>query len=455
MKIILVGSNHAGTSFIRTLKTVIPDAEITAYERNTNTSFLGCGIAVWVAGEFDEPGGLFYSSPESLKNDYGVNLKVNHEVISIDKEKKEVTVLNLEDGSKFTDTYDKLVFAGGSWPIEPRVKGIEFKNVVLAKTYEHAKHLIEYANDPKIRDVAIVGAGYIGIELAEAFHIKGKRVTVYDIKSHIINRYFDDNFTSVLERKMASEGVKLALGQEVVEFKSQNNKDVSSIVTDKGEYKTDLAVICIGFRPRTEAMTELMKTTNGAIIVDKFQRSVSNSDVYAVGDACALKHSVTENNRNVTFATNAVKSGLVAALHIAGLNIPFPGVVGTNALNAFGCHYTSTGLTREVARANGFEDAESVTWTDMDRPEFMKSSEKVECSIVYSPKTLRILGAQIGSWGESVHTETIYMFALAIQQGLTIPELALTDVFFLPHFNKPFNFFLVPMLKALGLNYKR
>ncbi|WP_029608878.1 FAD-dependent oxidoreductase [Mycoplasma simbae] len=453
MKIILVGANHAGTSFIRTLKNVNKDVEITAYDRNTNTSFLGCGIAVWVAGEFDEPGGLFYSSPESLRNDYGVNLKTSHEVVAVDKDKKQVTVRNLEDGTTFVDSYDKLVFAGGTWPIEPKIKGIEYNNIVLSKLYQHAQKLIEYANDKDIRDVTIVGAGYIGVELVEAFKLKGKKVTLIDVNKRVASNYFGEEFTSVMEENMRKEGVTLALGEKVVEFRSQNGKDVSSVVTDKGEYKTDLVVMCVGFKPRTD-FVELEKLPNGAIIVDEFQRSVSNQDIYAIGDSCALKHVVTGDNRHVALATNAVKSGLVAALHIAGVNVPFPGVAGTNAINVFDCHYAGTGFTLEAAKANGFADAASVHWEDMDRPEFMREAEKVAITVVYDSKTFKLLGVQLGSWGKTLHAETIYMFALAIQKGLTLPEIALTDVFFLPHFNKPFNFFLVPMLKALGISYK-
>nr|WP_318027117.1 hypothetical protein [Mycoplasmopsis bovis] len=109
---------------------------------------------------------------------------------------------------------------------------------------------------------------------------------------------------------------------------------------------------------------------------------------------------------------------------------------------------------KKLLRRNGLTDVASVYFEDFDRPEFMSTSEKVACKIVYDTKTLKLVGAQIGSWGNAIHTETIFMLALAIQKGLTLPEIALTDVYFLPHFNKPFNFVLVPILKALGIDYK-
>ncbi|MBN0919203.1 FAD-dependent oxidoreductase [[Mycoplasma] gypis] len=457
MRILVIGANHAGTSFLRTLKTVNPNAEVVAYDRNNNTSFLGCGIAVWVGGEFNDPAGLFYSSPDILKNEYGVDLKINHEVIKINKEKKEVLVKNVLTGEEFSDHYDKLVFAGGTWPIEPPFPGREYKNILLSKLFQHAEEIVEKANDDKIKNVVVVGAGYIGVELVEAFNIKGKQVTLIDLQERVTPNYFDKEFTDIMENNMKEAGVKLHLGESVKEFKSKDGVNVSSVVTDKGEYDADLVILCIGFKPRTNALEGVEKLPNGAIKVDEFQRSISDKDIYAIGDSCAMQNVVTHDYAHTALATNAVKSGLVAALHLAGMDVPFPGVAGTNAINVFDCHYSSTGLTKQMAIRLGFKEDEVAeqSWTDNDRPEFMSTYEKVSCRIVYNPKTLKLLGVQIGSWGKAIHTEVIYMFAMALQKGLTLPEIALTDVYFLPHFNKPFNFFLMPMLHALGLKYKK
>lgn len=452
MKIIVIGANHAGTSFMRTLKVVNPSIEVTAYDRNTNTSFLGCGIAVWVKGAAKEPEGLFYSSPEELRNKYNINLKTAHEVIRIDRTKKMVVVKDLSTGKEFNDTYDKLVFAGGSWPIQPKIPGIEYDNIVLSKLYQQAQVLVEKANDKKIKNVVVVGAGYIGTELVEAFHEKGKHVTLIDLSQRVIGNYFGKEFTDEMEHAMKTAGVQLALGEKVVSFKSKDGKAVSAVVTDKNEYPADLVVMSVGFRPLTNVLSDVAKLPNGAIKVNAAQQSIDDENIYVIGDSAALKHCVTHDYEHVALATNAVKTGIVAALNIAGVKVPFPGVAGTNAINVFGCNYSSTGFTEEVAKAHGFKAA-SQYFEDNDRCEFMKKYDKVACKIVYDTETMRLLGVQIGSWGKFNHTEVNYMFGLAIQKGLTLPEIALTDVFFLPHFNKPFNFFLVPMLKALGIKY--
>ncbi|WP_029905594.1 FAD-dependent oxidoreductase [Mycoplasmopsis opalescens] len=454
MKIIVIGANHAGTSFLRTLKTVNPSAEVTAYDRNTNTSFLGCGIAVWVGGAMEQPDGLFYSSPDILKNEYGVNLKIQHDVIRVNRVAKTVTVKNLVTGEEFEDNYDKLVYAGGTWPIEPNLPGAKLENIMLSKLFQHAEILVQKANDKNIKNVVVVGGGYIGTELVEAYQLRGKKVTLIDLQDRVVPNYLDEEFTSIMEKNMVKDGITLALGQKVMEFKSKDGVHVSSVVTDKGEYDADLVIMSVGFRPNTDALVDVEKLPNGAVKVNEFQQSISDENVYVIGDSAALKHCVTGEYAHVALATNAVKTGVVAALNIAGVKVPFPGVAGTNAINVFGCKYASTGLTEVVAKKAGFAEAASEYWEDNSRCEFMSTYEKVATKVVYDKKTLRILGFQIGSWGKENHTEVAYLFGLAIQKGLTLPEMALTDVFFLPHFNKPFNFFLVPMLHALGLKYK-
>ncbi|WP_036463850.1 FAD-dependent oxidoreductase [Mycoplasmopsis sturni] len=455
MKILVVGANHAGTSFLRTLQTINPEHQVVAYDRNSNTSFLGCGIALWVGGEFESSEGLFYSSPAILKDDYKVDLKTEHEVIKINREKKEVLVKDLQTGKEFVDTYDKLVFAGGTWPIEVPLPGRNLKNVMVSKLFQHAEEILEVANNKKIKNVVVVGAGYIGIEIVEAFHLKGKKVTLIDTQDRVIGNYFDSEFTDAMEKRMKEEGIQLQMGELVTEFKSKDGEHVSSVVTNKGEYKADLVILAIGFKPRTDALEGVAKLPNGAIEVDEFQRSISDQDIYAIGDSAAMMNVALGQRTHTALATNAVKTGLVAALHIAGVNVPFPGVVGTNAINVFNCHYSSTGITKKVAERFGLTDVAEEYWIDNDRPEFMREYDKVACKITYDKKTMRLLGAQIGSWGKFIHTEVIYMFALAIQRKMTLPEIALTDVYFLPHFNKPFNFFLMPQLNALGIKYKK
>lgn len=453
MKIIVVGINHAGTSAIRTLIAQNSKHEIVAYDRNDNISFLGCGIALTVGGIVKNPDDLFYSNPSKLSAK-GAKINMNHDVIEINPENKTVKVKNLENGNDFEDSYDKLIYAAGSWPIE--IPGIDeekanLQNIEVCKLYQHAKQLIKKADEPEIKEVTIIGSGYIGLELAEAYHIKGKKVTLIDFENRILPRYFDEEFTNDVEKQLQNAGIVLALGEKVIDFDGKDGK-VTKVITDKGQYSADLVIKCIGFKPNTELIPTAEKTKNGALIVDKHMKT-SLPNIYAIGDSVAMHHAAYNCNVQVALATNAVKSGIVAASNINGVNaVKIDSVVGTNAINVFENKMASTGISEEAAKRYGIDVGVSYV-EDNDRPEFMEEYTLTKFKIVFDKQSLRVLGAQVGSSHGESHTEVIFYLALAIQQKLTLLDLAFTDVYFLPHFNKPFNFVLAAILKALGLNY--
>lgn len=215
MKIAVVGCTHAGTAAVKNMAELYPEAKITVYERNDNVSFLSCGIALYVGGVVKDANGLFYSSPSELQ-EMGVNMKMKHEVTNIDTDGKKIAVRNLETNKEFEDTFDKLVMTTGSWPIIPNLEGIDLNNVVLCKNYQHANHIIEKAKQAK--KIAVIGAGYIGAELVEAFEVYGKEVTFIDSADRILNKYLDPEFTNLMETEFENRGVKLALNQAVTKF---------------------------------------------------------------------------------------------------------------------------------------------------------------------------------------------------------------------------------------------
>jgi len=454
MKIIVVGINHAGTSAIRTLLTQNPELKVTAYDRNTNISFLGCGIALAVGGMVKNMQDLFYCDQIRLE-DMGAEVHMEHDVTSIDYRNKTVTVVDLKTGAAKQDSYDKLIYAAGSWPMDiPGIpeKNAHLENVMLCKLYQHAAELVKKADEPEIRSVAVIGAGYIGIELAEAYRQKGKKVTLIDFENRVTARYYDPEFTDRLEEDIRASGVTLALGERVVDFRGEGGR-VAAVVTDKGEYPADLVVKAIGFKPNTELLPDAEKVSNGAIIVNG-RMETSLPDIYAIGDAAAMYHAALRQPMQVALATNAVKSGLAAACAVNGVaGVQIESVAGTNALCVFGNNLASTGLCETVAKAIGMDVGSSFI-EDADRPEFMQDYGVTWIKLVYEKSTLRLVGAQIGSRGEVNHTEVIYFLALAIQKSMGLLDIAFTDVYFLPHFNKPFNFILTAILKVVGLDYE-
>ena len=443
MKMVVVGCTHAGTAAVVNLKELHPESEITIYEKNDNLSFLSCGIALNVGGVIKETKNLFYNSPENLAK-MGVVTNMKHEVLNIDFENKTLKVKNLLNNEEFEDNYDKLVLTLGSWPIVPKFEGGDLDNILLCKNHDHAIEIIEKSKNAK--NVVIIGAGYIGVELVEAFEMQGKNVTLIDAEERIMAKYLDKEFTDIAEKEFVDRGVNLVLGEKVSKFEGENGK-VTKVVTNNGSYEGDLVVLCIGFAPNTKLVQGKLDTLpNGAIIIDEYMRT-SKEDVFAAGDCCVVKYNPAHDTRYIPLATNAVRMGTLVARNIVEPTLKYMGTQGTSGIKIYEKCIASTGLTEEVAKATTKMNVASVELTDNYRPEFMPTYLPATIKLVFDKDTRRIIGGQIIS--DIDLTQFMNTLSVVIQNEMTIEELAMTDFFFQPHFNKPWSLLNAVALKAL------
>lgn len=442
MKVVVIGCTHAGTAAILNLKRINPDVEITVFERNDNISFLSCGIALYVGGVVKDPQGLFYCSPEKLK-ELNVDTRMKHDVKNVDIKGKKVRVVNMETGIEFNETFDKLIITSGSWPIIPPIKGIDLNNILLSKNFNHSNEIIERAKHSK--KIIVVGAGYIGVELVEAFRDNGKEVVLVDAEERILSKYFDKEYTDIAEESFRQRGIVIATGEKVVRFEGENG-NVTKVVTDKNEYETDMVIMCVGFVPNTQLFKgQLDMLPNGAIKVDEYMRT-SDYDVMAAGDCCSVYYNPLKTYRYIPLATNAVRMGTLAALNLSENKIKHPGTQGTSGIKIYENNMSSTGLTYETAKNEGL-DVDFVYAVDNYRPEFMPTYEKVTFKVVYEKSSRRIVGAQLTSKADL--TQSINTISVCIQNGMTVEELAFIDFFFQPHYNKPWNFINLAGLNSL------
>ncbi len=450
MKIVVVGINHAGTHTVLAARKLYPNAEIIGIDRNTNISFLACGIALWVGDVVKESKGLFYSNVDFLQKK-NIDVRTEQEVINVDFKNKSITVKNLKDDKEYTETYDKLVLGTGSWPIVPPFEGVNAEGVKICKLYQHAQEIKKLALSKDVKNVVVVGAGYIGIELVEAFHIQGKTVTLVDMANRIMPRYFDEEFTSPIQNTMVKEGINLALGEKLIRFVTNDEGHVVSVDTDKGNYPCDIALMAIGFRPNTgmfKGKLDLI-TPSGAIKTNEYMET-SEKDVFAIGDSVATFNNATGKLGSIALATNAVRTGVVAAFNLNGPKLKHPGVQGTNGISVFGYNLTSVGLSEVAAKMDKDLEYKTVLHTDNAMPEFMPENHKVTAKLLWDAKTQRIIGGQIASKGH--HEDAIIAISLAIQTKTTIQDLALLDIFFLPHFDKPVHWLSETALKGIGFS---
>lgn len=443
-KIVVVGANHAGTAAVKTLLGNYADKhEVVVYDRNNNISFLGCGMALWIGNQISKPDGLFYADKASLEA-MGAKVTMEAEVYKVDYNQKKVFV-KLNDGTEVEESYDKLILATGSLPIIPNIPGKDLENVQQVKLYQNAAEVIEKIKNPEIKNITVVGAGYIGVELAEAFERHGKNVTMIDIADTCLPAYYDEPFTSMMKENLAKHNINLEFGQMVKELKGKDGK-VCTVVTDKKEIPAEMVILSIGFRPNNALGKESLELfRNGSYLVNKKQET-SMKDVYAIGDCATVYDNAIDNTNYIALATNAVRSGIVAAHNAAGTEIESIGVQGSNGICIYDLKMVSTGITVGKAEKLGIE-VEYTDFEDTQKPGFIETTNPdVKLRIVYDKKTRVVLGAQMAS--EYDMSMGIHMFSLAIQEKVTIDRIALLDIFFLPHFNQPYNYITMAALGA-------
>lgn len=475
VKTVIIGSNHAGIAAANTLLDHYPDQQVIMIDKSNSLSYLGCGSPLWVGRQIDSYETLFYTNKEAFE-EKGATIYMETRVVSINFSKKIVSCCGV-NGEVFEETYDNLILATGSKPIKLNLPGNDYEGIHCLKTFEDCIVIDEALNQTMVNNVAVVGAGYIGVEMAEAIKRRGKNVLLFDIESQVLSAYYDSWLSDDMSRTLSENGVELHLNEKVTSYQKNDVKEVflryieelieeikinpdakaakdkiasldnkvSSIVTDRGEYPVDLVVNALGFIPNVDLGEGHLKLSKEkAYLVDEHQRT-SISEVYAIGDCATIYSNALNDVTHIALATNAVRSGIVAGHSIGGSDIKSLGVQGSNGISIFGRNMVSTGISYEKAQKLGF-DVAMTDFEDLQKLSFMKDNEQVKLRIVYDKVSRRILGTQMSSKGDM--SMGIHMFSLAIAKQVTVDELALLDIFFLPHFNQPYNYITMAALSA-------
>jgi NADPH-dependent 2,4-dienoyl-CoA reductase/sulfur reductase-like enzyme len=442
-KIVLIGANHAGTAAANTLLDNYPGKhEVVIFDRNDNISYLGCGTALWVGRQISGYEGLFYAN-RGVFEAKKAQVHMETEITAIDFDAKKVTARD-KAGREFTETYDKLILATGSLPVAPKIPGMDLPGVEVVKLFQDGQKIDRLLDQPGINRVAVVGAGYIGVELAEAVQRRGKQVLLFESMNTSLSSYYDDWFTHDMDGILKANGISLHFGERVQEIKGSGT--VEAIVTDKGTSPVDLVIMAIGFRPNAALGAGRLDTfSNGAYQVNKRQET-NIAGVYAVGDCATVYSNALDQCAYIALATNAVRSGIVAGHNICGTPLESAGVQGSNGICIYGYKMVSTGLSVSAAEKAGFTPLYT-QWEDTQKPAFITGdNHKVKIRIVYDKTTRRVLGAQMASYNDI--SLGIHLFSLAIEEKVTIDKLKLLDIFFLPHFNQPYNYLTMAALSA-------
>ncbi|WP_334329867.1 FAD-dependent oxidoreductase [Companilactobacillus sp. HBUAS59699] len=431
MKVVVVGCTHAGTAAIDQILQDHPGTEVTVYERDDNISFLSCGIALYLGHKVKRLEDMFYSDPSELEK-LGAKVFMKHDVLKIDAKNKKLMIENIKTSEVFEDTYDKLIMTTGSYVQVPPIMGIDNSKILMCKSYAQAREIYETAKDHK--RIAIVGGGYIGVELAESYANTDHEVTLVQAGDQLLNHYIDKSMSENITKLLRDHGVNVFLNERVSGF---SGDDQVVIETNKEDHKADLVIVCTGFIANTELLRgQVDMDRRGAIIINEYVQT-SDPDIYAAGDACTVNFNPTGKPAYMPLATNAIRQGALAGMNVFGNVQKYMGTQATSGMELFGYTLASTGLTLKNALEWGF-NADAVVYHDYYRPSYMPTTEMLTIRLVYDKDNRKILGAQLFSKHEVAQSANT--ISVMIQNNNTIDDLAFIDMLFQPNYDNPFNY---------------
>lgn len=421
-KIIIVGGVAGGMSAATRLRRLMGDAEITVYEKGPYVSFANCGLPYYVSGEISEYESLVVQTPEALNARFALNIQPNSEVLAIQPDEKTITVKQGEE--IVTDSYDELILSPGAKPFIPPIENLDSaKNVFSLRNIPDLDAIMDVLENQKVKDTVVVGAGFIGLEMAENLHNRGLNVTIVEKAPHVLPP-LDEEMAAFIQKELEENGVKLITSQSAVAFEKAG-KEI--ILEDGTVLNTDLTILSVGVQPENSLAKKAgieLGIRGGIKVNDNYQTSLPN--IYAVGDAIIVKQQITNEDTMIALASPANRQGRQVADVIAGLDRSNKGSIGTAIVRVFNQTAASTGLSERQAKMAGLDYA-VVHSSGNDHAGYFPGATTVRLKLIFNRETGEIYGAQ--GIGQKGIDKRIDILATAIKGGLTafdLPELEFT-----------------------------
>lgn len=430
-RLVVIGGDAAGASAAGRAKRLDPSIEVVVFEKSEHTSYAACGLPYVVGGLVDDGDELVARTPDQHRA-AGLDVRTGHEVVGIDTDARRVDVRDLSSGSTITESYDDLVIATGASPIRPPLDGIDAPGILGIHTIPDAEAITAIIDDRRPERVVVVGGGYIGLEMAEAFVDRGVHVTMVELRDTPMATLDPDMGDRVADAIRAL-GVDLHLGTGVQGFGvdgSGADSWVSSVASSDGEIPTDLVVVGLGMRPNV-ALAERAGVPigpSGAIATDA-RMATRVEGIWAAGDCVESLHRISHAPVSIALGTHANKQGRVAGTNIGGGTARFPGVIGTAITRVGTTEIARTGLNETEAAEAGFATV-AATARGHTRARYIPGAQELAVKIVAERSTGRILGAQIVGGPEA--GKRIDVLALAVWNGMGAAAFSMLDLAYAP-----------------------
>ncbi len=431
-KYLIVGGVAAGMSAATRLRRVDEEAEIIVFERGEHVSYANCGLPYYIGDAIKERSRLLLQTPQGFGSLFNIEVRTGHEVTAVHPGARSVRVRDLASGRLYDETYDKLLLATGGSPVRPAIPGAEHPAIHTLWTIPDSDRIRAMCERGDVGTALVVGAGFIGLEMAENLHARGVSVTVVEMAKQAM-KVMDYEMAALVHRELAMHKVELCLGDSVAEFQEEAGRVVARLTSGR-RVTADLVLLSVGVRPNTGFLdgSGVELGARWHIIVDDHLRT-SIDNVFAAGDAIEVLHPLTGQKTGIPLAGPANKQGRIAADNMHGkIMRAYRGTMGTAVAKIFDLAVGMTGASEKFCSANGIPCA-SVIVHPFNYAGYYPGATKISLKLVFSPQDRRVLGAQVA--GYSGVAKRIDVIAAAIKGRMTVDDLAEIEHAYAPPFS--------------------
>ena len=430
MKVLVLGGVAAGTKIAAKLMREDRANEVIVLNKGKNISYAGCGLPYYVGHVIENKEELIVNTPLKYEKLTGVKVLTEVEAINVEPEARKVTAVDLKTQETKEYTYDKLVIAVGASPVKPPIEGCDLENVFFMRTPEDAIRLRETIDAGGIKKAVVVGAGYIGLEIAENLKTMGVRPFVLDMAPQILAPGFDKEMADYAEGKLSESGIPVVTGVAVTAI--EGNGKVEKVVTSKKAYKADLVVLSAGIRPNTAFLKDTgLEMFKGTILTSEYGET-NLPDIYAAGDCAMVHNAITGKAAWSPMGSTANIAGRVIAQNMMGAKISYRGTLGTAVCKLPGINVGRTGLTEVQAKEEGFDPISVVTIVD-EKAHYYPGAGLLAVKMIADRKTERLLGVQVV--GDGAVDKVVDIAVTGIMLKGTLTQLSDLDFAYAPPFS--------------------
>ncbi len=431
MKVVIIGGVAGGATAAARLRRINEEAEIIIFEKGDYISYANCGLPYYISEIIPEKDDLLVQTPQGMWKRFRIDVRVNSEVVKINPDLKQVEVNDKVKAKTYTESYDKLILAPGAEPIRPNLPGIDSKKIFTLRNVPDTFRIKDYVDQKKPQRAVVVGAGFIGLEMAENLHIKGIKVTVVELADHVIGP-LDYEMAAIVHQHLKTKGVEFYLQEGVKSFED-NGDSLLVELTDGRKIRVDMAILSIGIKPEAQLAADagLELGPHGGIKTDSYLRT-SNPDIYAVGDAIEVKDFVTGVDTLIPLAGPANKQGRIAANNILGANEQYTGTQATSIVKVFDITVAITGNNEKSLKRKGISYEKSFTHSP-SHAGYYPGAIPMAIKLLFAKDGGKILGAQIV--GHEGADKRIDVIATAMRAGMTVYDLERLELAYAPMYS--------------------